>query len=72
MAWTIKELQEGGAMSRKVVPVVIAVVLACFAMPIIGIVMYGGVAAALGGLGIIAMLIAIQYPLMRVLVRRKK
>jgi hypothetical protein len=61
-----------GRMKRVAISLAVGVVLALFAMPFLGVVFYGGAGAALGGLSIIAMLIAIQYPLMWLVVRRKK
>lgn len=61
-----------GVVSRKIVRVAITIVLAFFALPIVCAILYGGGAMAMGGLGILAILIAVQYPLMRLLVRRKK
>lgn len=64
--------RDGSGTSRKIVPTAISIVLLFFALPILCVILYGGAAMAIGGLGIIGLLIAIQYPLMRLLVRRKK
>ena len=59
-------------MTHRAVSIAIVAVVVFFALPILCIVFYGGGAMAFGGLVLLAAMIAIQYPIMRLLVRRKK
>jgi hypothetical protein len=61
----------GGKMPRIGIPVAIACVLTLLAIPVVGFIFLMA-SPGLGGLAIVAALVAIQFPLMYALVVRKK